>query len=108
MAGCSWLAGRVRCRQRLIRQPCPRYALLSLQAPGGHNIISGLYDYVKSTGGTMYGFLDGPRGLFTGESPATVKSPPPSKLPAISRWPREYNGSCTTAACMCDGEPRTL
>ena len=39
------------------------------QAPGGHNVIAGLYDYVKRTSpdGTLYGFLDGPRGLFTGK-----------------------------------------
>lgn len=39
------------------------------QAPGGHNVISGLYDYVKSVNkdGELIGFLDGPKGLFTGK-----------------------------------------
>src|SRR3712207_5469670 len=35
------------------------------QAPGGHNVISGLYDGVKSINpnGKLYGFLMGPAGL---------------------------------------------
>ncbi|MCD8289589.1 MAG: diphosphate--fructose-6-phosphate 1-phosphotransferase [Prevotella sp.] len=35
------------------------------QAPGGHNVISGLYDGVKSVNpnGKLYGFLMGPAGL---------------------------------------------
>ena len=35
------------------------------QAPGGHNVISGLYDGLKSlnTGNKLYGFLGGPSGL---------------------------------------------
>ena len=39
------------------------------QAPGGHNVIAGLYDYIKrvSPDSVLYGFLDGPRGLFTGK-----------------------------------------
>lgn len=39
------------------------------QAPGGHNVISGLYDFVKRQhpDSKLYGFLDGPRGLFTGK-----------------------------------------
>ena len=38
------------------------------QAPGGHNVISGLYDMVKDINpeSTMYGFLKGPHGIFTG------------------------------------------
>ena len=39
------------------------------QAPGGHNVIAGLYDFVKRQhpDSKLYGFLDGPRGLFTGK-----------------------------------------
>jgi len=35
------------------------------QAPGGHNVIAGLYDGLKSgnTNSTLYGFLNGPGGL---------------------------------------------
>lgn len=38
------------------------------QAPGGHNVISGLYDMVKDIHpeSTLYGFLKGPHGIFTG------------------------------------------
>ena len=38
------------------------------QAPGGHNVIAGLYDYVKkiSPQSTMIGFCDGPHGVMTG------------------------------------------
>lgn len=38
------------------------------QAPGGHNVISGLYDMVKRIhpDSKLYGFLKGPRGIFTG------------------------------------------
>lgn len=35
------------------------------QAPGGHNVISGLYDALKSTNpeNELYGFIGGPKGL---------------------------------------------
>lgn len=38
------------------------------QAPGGHSVLAGIYDYVKRVhpDSIFYGFLDGPRGLFTG------------------------------------------
>jgi diphosphate--fructose-6-phosphate 1-phosphotransferase len=38
------------------------------QAPGGHNVIAGLYDAVKRTGQDFlfYGFNDGPHGIFSG------------------------------------------
>jgi len=38
------------------------------QAPGGHNVISGLFDSLKAIHpeSVLFGFLDGPRGLFTG------------------------------------------
>ena len=38
------------------------------QAPGGHSVLAGLYDYIKRVhpDSIFYGFLDGPRGLFTG------------------------------------------
>ncbi len=36
------------------------------QAPGGHNVIAGLFDglNVLATGSRLYGFLGGPRGIF--------------------------------------------
>ncbi len=39
------------------------------QAPGGHNVIAGLYDYVKAQhkDSQLIGFRDGPKGLFTGK-----------------------------------------
>lgn len=37
------------------------------QAPGGHNVIAGIYDYCKQNGGKMYGFLNGPHGVYTCE-----------------------------------------
>jgi pyrophosphate--fructose-6-phosphate 1-phosphotransferase len=39
------------------------------QAPGGHNVISGLFDGLKSqnSGSKLYGFLGGPSGLIDGE-----------------------------------------
>ncbi|KAL8239376.1 hypothetical protein R6Q59_015943 [Mikania micrantha] len=35
------------------------------QAPGGHNVISGIYDYFRNRtqGSTMYGFIGGPVGI---------------------------------------------
>jgi len=38
------------------------------QAPGGHNVIAGIYDYVKkiSAESSVIGFLNGPHGVFTG------------------------------------------
>lgn len=39
------------------------------QAPGGHNVIAGIYDYIKniSPDSQLIGFLDGPQGLYKGE-----------------------------------------
>jgi len=39
------------------------------QAPGGHNVLSGIYDGIKRVhpDSVFFGFLDGPRGLFKGE-----------------------------------------
>ena len=39
------------------------------QAPGGHNVISGIYDYIKklSPDSEMIGFLNGPQGLYNAE-----------------------------------------
>lgn len=39
------------------------------QAPGGHNVISGIYDYIKkiSPQSEMVGFLNGPQGLYNAE-----------------------------------------
>jgi diphosphate--fructose-6-phosphate 1-phosphotransferase len=38
------------------------------QAAGGHNVIAGVYDFIKkiSSDSVLIGFLDGPHGLFTG------------------------------------------
>ena len=37
------------------------------QAPGGHNVIAGLFDWVvKQQGGVLYGFENGPIGVMTG------------------------------------------
>jgi pyrophosphate--fructose-6-phosphate 1-phosphotransferase len=40
------------------------------QAPGGHNVISGLFDGLKkaSPASKLYGFLNGPIGIMTGKS----------------------------------------
>ncbi len=39
------------------------------QAPGGHNVICGLYDALKSTNpeNILYGFKNGPKGLMVGD-----------------------------------------
>lgn len=37
------------------------------QAPGGHNVIAGIYDYVKQCGGKVYGFKNGPIGVYTAD-----------------------------------------
>lgn len=39
------------------------------QAPGGHNVIAGLYDALKSanSGNKLYGFLGGPAGIIDGK-----------------------------------------
>jgi diphosphate--fructose-6-phosphate 1-phosphotransferase len=38
------------------------------QAPGGHNVIAGLYDWVvKEQGGTLFGFKNGPIGVMNGD-----------------------------------------
>jgi 6-phosphofructokinase len=39
------------------------------QAPGGHNVLSGIFDALKRAhpDSVMYGFRDGPRGVFKGE-----------------------------------------
>eukprot|EP00761_Pharyngomonas_kirbyi_P014002 gb/GECH01014032.1/.p1 GENE.gb/GECH01014032.1/~~gb/GECH01014032.1/.p1 ORF type:complete len:542 (+),score=179.47 gb/GECH01014032.1/:1-1626(+) len=37
------------------------------QAPGGHNVISGVFDYIKENNqeSRLFGFLGGPKGIFT-------------------------------------------
>eukprot|EP00300_Choanocystis_sp_HF-7_P012400 c17874_g1_i1.p1 GENE.c17874_g1_i1~~c17874_g1_i1.p1 ORF type:complete len:1266 (+),score=315.83 c17874_g1_i1:61-3798(+) len=39
------------------------------QAPGGHNVIAGLYDGLKELNpeSSLFGFLDGPKGIYTGK-----------------------------------------
>lgn len=38
------------------------------QAPGGHNVIVGIYDFIKKIhkNSQLFGFLNGPKGIFTG------------------------------------------
>ena len=35
------------------------------QAPGGHNVIAGIFDFTQKVGGKCYGFRGGPKGIFT-------------------------------------------
>lgn len=39
------------------------------QAPGGHNVIVGIYDHIKKIhkNSQLFGFLNGPKGIFTGK-----------------------------------------
>jgi 6-phosphofructokinase len=39
------------------------------QAPGGHNVIVGLYDYIKRRhpNSQLFGFLNGPHGIYSGK-----------------------------------------
>ena len=39
------------------------------QAPGGHNVIAGIFDYIKalSPESVLIGFLDGPQGIYNGQ-----------------------------------------
>ncbi|PQQ04834.1 pyrophosphate--fructose 6-phosphate 1-phosphotransferase subunit beta [Prunus yedoensis var. nudiflora] len=39
------------------------------QAPGGHNVISGIFDYLqhRTSGSTVYGFKGGPAGIMKGK-----------------------------------------
>ena len=39
------------------------------QAPGGHNVLAGVYDYAKkiSSASVVIGFLDGPQGIYNGQ-----------------------------------------
>lgn len=39
------------------------------QAPGGHNVITGVYDYIKKkhVNSQLFGFLNGPHGVFSGK-----------------------------------------
>jgi 6-phosphofructokinase len=39
------------------------------QAPGGHNVIAGLYDYLQKMvyGSQLFGFLKGPKGILIGD-----------------------------------------
>ncbi|EKU22042.1 diphosphate fructose-6-phosphate 1-phosphotransferase, partial [Nannochloropsis gaditana CCMP526] len=39
------------------------------QASGGHNVIAGVYDYIKSVhpDSELLGFANGPKGVFTGK-----------------------------------------
>ena len=38
------------------------------QAAGGHNVIVGIYEYIKKRhqSSQLFGFLNGPKGIFTG------------------------------------------
>lgn len=39
------------------------------QAAGGHNVIVGIYDYIKRRhqNSQLFGFLNGPKGIYTGK-----------------------------------------
>lgn len=39
------------------------------QAPGGHNVIVGIYDYIKRRhpNSQLFGFLNGPHGIYSGK-----------------------------------------
>jgi diphosphate--fructose-6-phosphate 1-phosphotransferase len=39
------------------------------QAPGGHNVIAGIYDYIKKVhvDSVLIGFMDGPAGIYNGQ-----------------------------------------
>ena len=39
------------------------------QAAGGHNVIVGIYEYIKRVhkNSQLFGFLNGPKGIFTGD-----------------------------------------
>ncbi len=56
------------------------------QAPGGHNVISGLYDGVKSLHreNKLYGFLMGP-GAIPAVSTSSVPAVPNSRRPSSSK-----------------------
>ena len=48
---------------------------LILKPPGGHNVIAGIYDYIKKVhkDSVMVGFLDGPQGrLLTNTHPLNL------------------------------------
>ena len=58
------------CRSRVYRgvfAPCTTPSIAPTQAPGGHNVIMGLYDFVKRVNpeSQVIGFLMGPHGLFS-------------------------------------------
>jgi 6-phosphofructokinase len=39
------------------------------QAAGGHNVIAGIYDYIKRKhkNSQLFGFLNGPKGIYSGK-----------------------------------------
>ena len=41
----------------------------TFQAPGGHNVIAGIFDFIKklSKESVLIGFLDGPQGIYNGQ-----------------------------------------
>lgn len=57
--------------QKLSEKPLRMAVVLSGgQAPGGHSVIAGIFDYIKSRHpeSILYGFLNGPHGIFTGNA----------------------------------------
>ena len=57
------------------------------QAPGGHNVIAGLYDGIKSINPSsrLFGFLKGPDGLVKDEyMERPIRSSTPTATPAAS------------------------
>jgi len=52
------------------RQPLKVGVVLSGgQAPGGHNVVAGVFDGIRAwhEGSRLFGFLDGPRGIYAGD-----------------------------------------
>jgi pyrophosphate--fructose-6-phosphate 1-phosphotransferase len=68
---------------RLVSGPGPKEAkplkvgvvLSGGQAPGGHNVITGLFDALRALHGEsrLFGFLGGPKGIFTGRHEELTK-----------------------------------
>ena len=61
----------VKAKSSVVREPLNLGVVLSGgQAPGGHNVLTGLHDSLRAwhEGSKLFGFLGGPRGIFTGRS----------------------------------------
>ncbi len=57
-------------QEELVRSPLRIGVVLSGgQAPGGHNVISGVFDFIKAyqSNSQLFGFLSGPIGIYTNQ-----------------------------------------